>query len=120
LILADVCAWRRYAIMSRTPDPAFARLVAEDEIVCHPWVIGELALGGLPRHRLAHLMKLESIPVAPYADTMQFIQRYRPRGIGWVDVNLLVSALAAGVTLLTTDEDLRRNAEIHGVAHVVS
>ncbi len=54
------------------------------------------------------------IRAASLADVMAFIRRYRPTGIGWVDVNLLVSALDADATILTFDGELRRNAGLHG------
>ena len=38
------------------------------------------------------------------------------QGIGWVDVNLLVSCLDGGVLLWTNDRELRANARLHGRA----
>lgn len=116
MILADTDAWLRYAIKLREPDPAFARLVAEGDIVCHPWIVAELSLGGVRPRTLAALTDLRSLTLAPYPDVMSFIRRYQPKGIGWVDANLLVSALEAGADILTHDDGLRRNAELHGRA----
>lgn len=116
MILADVNAWARFVIRARTPDADFARLVEDGEIVVHPWIVGEMALGGARPDILQAVMKLDQLPVAPYAEVMAFIRRYRPVGIGWVDVNLLVSALDAGADLLTFDNELHRNAELHGRA----
>lgn len=114
MILADTNAWNRYALSRRQPDPDFARLVADGEIVCHPWIFGELVLGGISDLAARNIAQLDFIPVATHEETMTFIRRYRPRGIGWVDVNLLLSAIQAGADLLTLDTALSENAELHG------
>lgn len=116
MILADTNAWSSYALSRRQPDPDFARLVADGEIVCHPWVFGELTLGGISALATRNISQLDFIPVATHEETLRFIRRYRPQGIGWVDVNLLVSAIQAGVDLLTLDTALSENAALHGRA----
>jgi hypothetical protein len=77
-------------------------------------VYGELALGGARPQTLSLLTEIHTLAVAPLPDVMAFVRRYRATGIGWVDVNLLVSALEAGADILTFDDDLRRNATLHG------
>jgi predicted nucleic acid-binding protein len=44
------------------------------------------------------------------------VNRLMGRGLGWVDVNLLVSADAAGEKLLTRDRRLKGAAESLGLA----
>ncbi|MDP2304681.1 MAG: hypothetical protein Q8P18_01470 [Pseudomonadota bacterium] len=116
MILVDTCAWRKWAIHLRVPDPAFARLVVDGDVVTHPWVVAELLLGGLSPPRLQMILEQPTLSITPYDEVMRFIRRHRPKGIGWVDVNLLVSALDAGASILTTDDGLRENAEQHGAA----
>ncbi|MES2642213.1 MAG: hypothetical protein V4850_22205 [Myxococcota bacterium] len=120
MILVDTCAWRRWAIHTRVPDPAFARLVTDGEVVTHPWVVAELMLGGLAPARLEMVIEQPALAITPYPEVMRFIRRHHPKGIGWVDVNLLVSALDASATILTTDAGLRENAERHGAACRIS
>lgn len=74
----------------------------------HPWVHGELALGGLGSHRESVLSQLDWLPEAPLVadhEVMRLIgaRRLSGRGIGWVDVQLLASALVAGAGLWTFD-----------------
>lgn len=100
------------------PDRAFAQLVLDGEIVCDPRVVAELTLGGLRATQVELLMELELLPVASYEATMTFIRTYHPKGVGWFDVNLLVTAPSAGATILTADNGLKKNAEMHGAAYV--
>lgn len=116
MILADTNAWSRYALSRRLPDADFARLLTDGEIVCHPWVFGELVLGGISERTTRLIAQLDFLPVASHEETMTFIRRHRPQGIGWVDVNLLVSAIQSGADLLTLDAALADNAALHGRA----
>jgi predicted nucleic acid-binding protein len=118
MILADTNAWKRHALSRRQTHPGFARLMEDGEVVCHPWIFGELILGGITDSAARNIAQLDFIPVASQDEMIAFIRRHRPQGIGWVDVNLLVSAIAAGADVLTLDGALRENAALHGrVAH---
>jgi len=80
------------------------------EIVCHPFVIGEISLGSL-RQRETVLSLLSELPVAsvvPHDDVMALVERrgLAGKGIGWVDAHLIASALASGVSLWTLDRRL--------------
>jgi predicted nucleic acid-binding protein len=80
-------------------------------VLCHPFVIGELACGHL-RDRARVLDALSDMPVAPVAthtEALTFLNRHTlaGRGVGWVDVHLLASAaLAGGARLWTSDKRL--------------
>ena len=80
-------------------------------MLTHPFVIGELACGNLRNRRevLALLGRLPSAPAATQAEALAFLERRRlmGRGIGFVDVHLLASAvLAAPARLWTLDRRL--------------
>ena len=95
-----------------------ARLAAALEVgrvVAHPFVIGELACGTMPR-RSSTLPLLEALPVVPTArhdEVMMLIERHNiaGTGLGWVDAHLLASATLSGTPLWTLDRALRRAAE---------
>lgn len=114
MILADSTVWNAYLTKRGVPDLDFARLVGEGEIVCHPWILGELLLGGLRPTIARELRRLEFLPVARHDEVIGFVERHHPQGVGWVDVNLLVSSLGAGARLWTLDGGLRANALKHG------
>jgi predicted nucleic acid-binding protein len=77
----------------------------------HPFVLGELALGNLPRRSfiLGTLRLLPQTVTASHAEVLNFIEQYRlvGLGIGYVDAHLLAAAkLTAGASLWTRDKSL--------------
>ncbi len=86
-------------------------LLRSSEVVCHPFVLGELALGTMPDRPavLRALRELGRVEVATDEEVMGTIEslQLHGRGIGWVDSHLLVSALLSGTYLFTLDHKLR-------------
>ncbi len=91
----------------------------------HPMVIGELACGNL-RDRVQALEFLSDLPEVTIAfsdEVLVFIERRRlmGRGIGYVDVNLLVStALHESARLWTVDRRLHNAAAELGIAYEIA
>ena len=85
-------------------------LLVEGHVVTHPFVIGELALGGLRRRSeiLGLLRDLPQAEPASHDEALAFIDRHgiAGSGIGWVDVHLLASATLERVGLWTLDRRL--------------
>ena len=87
-------------------------LLDAGEVLGHPFVIGELALGNL-RGREAFLRDLRDLPQAAVvadAEVLHLIDRQAlfGRGIGYVDAHLLAAArLTAGARLWTRDRSLQ-------------
>ncbi len=99
---------------------AIQDLIAESKIELHPYVYGELLLGGLPGKGVAatQLLKLARSQVATNSEAAAFIEwaELAGTGIGYVDAHLLISAkLTAGGSVLTRDKKLRLQAERLGV-----
>jgi predicted nucleic acid-binding protein len=89
-------------------------LLDADEVLAHPFVVGELACGTL-QARTAILAYLEELPAAVIADhreTLSLLENERlyGRGIGWVDAHLLASARLSGARLWTLDASLSKMA----------
>jgi predicted nucleic acid-binding protein len=122
VILVDTSVWVDHL---RRSDADLAQALASGLVLCHPFVIGELACGNL-RYRAMVLDALANLAVAPVAthdEAMLFAQRHAlaGRGIGWVDVHLLAStALAGDARLWTRDKRLAAVAMELGVAHPAS
>ncbi len=90
MILVDTSVWSRHF---RRGDAALATLLERGEVVVHPWVLGELALGpGLRLDVLDDLSRLPSVARVRDPDLLAFIRLHALRGIGWVDAQLLVAA----------------------------
>lgn len=108
MILVDTSVWVDHL---RKRDARLVQLLDEGLVVCHPFVIGELALGSLKNRAelLALLGKLPSAALATQADVMALIDRraLHGTGIGWVDAQLLASTILARSHIWTTDKPLR-------------
>jgi len=109
LILADTSVWVNHF---RRGDALLAQRLERGEILMHPFVLGELALGPLEDRAslLALMADLPMAVVAEPAEVMLFIERHRLPciGLGYVDVALLVSVvLSENATLWTRDRPLQ-------------
>jgi predicted nucleic acid-binding protein len=113
VILADSSIWVDHL---HRPDPVLYRLFHSGEILMHPVVIGELALGKLP-DRVASLAILNDLPravVAQHEEVLQLIEDWALAdcGIGYSDAQLVASVLlTSGSRLWTRDRALRRVAQ---------
>lgn len=96
-------------------------LLDQDQVLTHPFVVGELACGVLPGPRaevLAHFDELPKAPVAVHSDVMRLIEarKLAGTGIGWVDAHLLASSLLAPARLWSLDRAVTRQARKLGVS----
>lgn len=118
MILVDSSVWAEYL---HRGEPKLARRLAAADVVMHPFVVGELAMGNL-RDRAATIAELESLPqsiVAFPSELLSFIERHAMAGsgIGYVDAHLVAAArLGDGVSLWTRDKRLHAAALRLGVA----
>ena len=106
-MLVDTSIWIEHL---RRGHPAFASRLERGEVVTHPFVIGELACGGL-RQREVVLELLSALPaceVAEHEEVLVFVDQHRlmGSGLGWVDVHLLAAARLSGERLWTLDRGL--------------
>jgi predicted nucleic acid-binding protein len=118
VILADTSVWVDHL---REGDAELARRLEAAQVVCHPWVIAELALGTL-KARAEVLGLLDGLPALPVASVDEVRGMIEARGlagsgIGFVDAGLVASCLLVpGTTLWARDRRLGRVAEGLGVA----
>jgi predicted nucleic acid-binding protein len=118
VILADTSVWVDHL---RRGNRALVAALEAQEVVTHPFVIGELACGDL-RDRRTVLDLLHRLPTATVAtddEALSVIERSRlmGRGLGYIDVHLLAAALLSShVTLWTFDTPLAAAAARLGVA----
>lgn len=108
MILADTSVWIDHL---RSGDAALARLLDAGQVLVHPFIVGELALGNL-RQRSAILSSLQDLPatrIASDAEVLGFIERHKlyGLGIGYVDAHLMAAVkLTPGTGLWTRDKRL--------------
>lgn len=118
MILVDTSVWVDHL---RAADSRLAALLQAGQVLAHPFVIGEIALGSLKQRRLVlgSLTNLPQAPVARAEEVLHFIDQHALAGTGlaYVDVHLLASArLAAGTTILTREKRLGAAAQRLGLA----
>lgn len=117
MIVTDTSIWVDHL---RTGNSELARLLDAGEVLCHPWVIGELALGGLPAGERALMERLPTSVVATDDEVVALIdsERLAGAGIGWVDSALLAATrLTPPGRLWTRDRRLARVADQLGVGY---
>lgn len=118
MVLIDTSVWVDHL---RLGNSALTWLLSDAKVVCHPFVVGELACGNL-RNRTEILSLLQSLPAIPeitLEDLLRFIESHRlmGQGLGLIDVHLLASARLAAIPLWTLDRRLREAATALNVAY---
>jgi predicted nucleic acid-binding protein len=111
MVLVDTSVWVNHF---RRGEHHLAKLLMDAEVVCHSFIIGELACGNIG-NRDEILNLLRSLPLAPainLEEYLYFVERNQLYGIGigFVDVHLLASAKLAGVPLWTNAKKLQHAA----------
>ncbi len=111
MILVDTSIWVTHL---RQGSRQLEKLLMDAEVMCHPFIIGELACGNL-KNRNEIISLLQSLPVASaieFDEFLFFIDRNQlmGKGIGFVDIHLLASAQLTGVPLWTADKKLKSAA----------
>jgi hypothetical protein len=118
VILVDTSVWADHF---RSGNENLADLLSKQQVIVHPFIIGEIAMGNL-RDRARTLEALSLLPSALRAEDDEVAQlveseRLYGTGIGLIDAHLLASArLTAGALLWTKDKRLAQLADRLDVA----
>ena len=113
MILVDTSVWIDHL---RNGNVTLANMLNTGQVLIHPFVIGELALGNL-RQRDVILDTLNNMPnvtIAKENETLSFINQNKlyGLGIGYIDAHLLTSVrLTPGTLLWTQDKRLHAAAK---------
>jgi len=111
MVLVDTSVWVSHF---REGNVELANLLDEGRVLCHPLIVGELACGNL-KDRSVILSFLQLLPIsmeAEHEEVLLFIENNRlmGKGLGYVDVHLITSAVLTGVPIWTLDKMLARAA----------
>nr|WP_252263780.1 PIN domain-containing protein [Paracidobacterium acidisoli] len=115
--MADTSVWIDHL---RNANPEMQKRLSRDQIVMHPFIAAEIALGSL-RNRQARLYELDSLRQVTVAQTGEVRHMIETRslyakGIGLIDAHLILSCLLTpGTRLWTRDTALRDSAKAVGV-----
>lgn len=118
MVLVDTSIWIAHL---RDGLPELARLLADGDVVVHPFVIGEIA-GGSLRNRKLVLRLLGELPrrsPAHHDEVLALLHKRKlhNRGVGWIDLHLAAAAMINGDALWTADRRLARIASELGIPH---
>jgi predicted nucleic acid-binding protein len=123
MVLVDTSVWIRF-LANRAPyAAALDRLLGLDEVTGHELVYGELLIGdrGGRRKLLAAYERMHQTGMVPHSDVVAFVRDrdLHGRGVGWIDVHLLASAIVGRLQLWTADPRFSAVANELGVAYEV-
>jgi predicted nucleic acid-binding protein len=116
MVLVDTSVWVSHL---RHGNEDLQKLLDDGEVACHPFIVGELACGNLKnRHEI--LTYLQSLPMTISAEdeeVLKFIENNQlmGKGLGYIDVHLIASAVLTNVLLWTLDKTLDKFTEKIGI-----
>jgi predicted nucleic acid-binding protein len=115
--LVDTSVWVDHL---HNGDPDLVRLLNRGEVLCHPFIIGELACGSMGNRAeiLGLLTALPEAEVADHNEVLHLVNEHQlmGRGLGWIDVHLLASALLSNCVLWTRDKAVLSAAQSLGIS----
>jgi predicted nucleic acid-binding protein len=111
MVLVDTSVW---VLHLRETHIDLVNLLNDGEVTCHPFIVGELACGNL-KNRTMILSLLEALPMAAtveHEEVLTFIESHNimGKGLGYIDVHLLASAVLSRLSLWTLDKNLEQAA----------
>jgi predicted nucleic acid-binding protein len=115
MVLVDTSVWIRFLAGREPYASRLDALLSGDEVVGHELVFGELLIGD----RGGRLKLLSAYPQMFQATTIEhdevvaFVRERRlfGRGVGWIDIHLLASAVVGRLLLWTADPRFHAMAE---------
>jgi len=115
-VLVDTSVWVDHF---RQGNAKLSEQLEAGQVWTHRFVLGELACGSLSQRKTV-LMLLSALPAAPLAEhdeVLGFIETHRlySKGLGWVDMHLLVSAHILRLPLWSLDTRLSAAARELGL-----
>jgi predicted nucleic acid-binding protein len=124
MVLVDTSVWIR-SLANRAPyTRELGRLLELEEVAGHELVYGELLIGdsGGRKRLLAAYEQMAKASIVPHAEVVAFVRRRQMhgRGIGWIDVHLLASAIVGRLQLWTADPRLAEAAREFGLDYQTS
>ncbi len=124
MVLVDTSVWIRF-LANRAPFAAeLEQLLAQDEVVGHELIYGELLIGDRGgRHLLlASYERMHQVETVAHSEVVEFVRSrgLHGRGAGWIDIHLLASARVGRLPLWTADPRLESLARDLGVAYEIA
>jgi len=125
MVLADTSVWIRF-LAGRDPYASgLDELLGRDDVAGHEMIFGELLLGdlgGARKQLLDAYSQMHHAVAVPHEEVVEFVRvrRLGGRGVGWVDVNILASAIVGGLQVWTADSNFSAIASDLGIAYTLA
>jgi predicted nucleic acid-binding protein len=108
MVLVDTSVWIRFLAGREPFASGLDEILGRDEVVGHEMVFGELLIGdigGGRRNLLEAYVQMHQSNMVAHREVVEFVRERRlfARGVGWIDVNILASALVGGFQMWTAD-----------------
>lgn len=112
MVLVDTSVWVSHL---RDGNSELADLLNDGRVLCHPFIVGELACGNL-KDRGVIISYLQLLPMsieAEHDEVLSFIENHRlmGKGLGYVEIHLIASAVLTGVPVWTLNKKLAQAAD---------
>jgi predicted nucleic acid-binding protein len=108
MVLVDTSVWIRFLAGHEPFASGLDGLLSRDDVFGHELVFGELLLGdigGGRKNLLAAYQQMHQARAVPHHEVVEFVRvrRLAGRGVGWIDIHILASAVVAGLQVWTAD-----------------
>jgi predicted nucleic acid-binding protein len=118
MVLVDTSIWVDHFRFGNNP---LTVLLDKGHVMIHPFIIGELACGNIS-NRIEILTLLRALPminIVDFQEILVFVEtnRLMGKGLGYIDMHLLASAILTNITLWTSDKALFRTARDLGIGY---
>ena len=119
MVLVDTSVWVAHL---RKNESRLYHLLEEGAVSVHPFIVGELACGNL-KNRKAIFQYLSYLPKAKQAqeeEMLGFLEVHElyGRGLAYIDVHLLISAILSHTPLWTFDKELQMLARQFKISYL--
>lgn len=117
MVLVDTSVWVHHL---REGNAELKTLLYRGLVLCHRFIIGEIACGNLKNKKeiLTLLQLLPSVTEAKHEEVMEFIEanNLMGRGLGYIDMHLSASAALTGIPIWTFDKRLEGTSKELGIS----
>jgi len=108
MVLVDTSVWIRFLAGREPHASGLDDLLGGDDVVGHEMVFGELLIGdvgGARKHLIDAFSQMHQAATIPHEEVVEFVRmrRLNGRGVGWIDIHILASAVVAGIPVWTAD-----------------
>ena len=121
MVLVDTSVWIRSFANQAPYAKELDALLGRDEVAGHELVYGELLIGdrGGRAKLLALYEQMHQASMVPHREVVAFVNNrgLYGRGVGWIDVHLLASAIVGRMQLWTADPRFSTVAKELGIAY---